>query len=552
MLQLSASSVIALQGGTPAAVNVTVTRPAGTSRPVNLSVVSLPPGVTAQVESPGTGETGKLTFTSQSATAGTYKVTVAASDGVSSGSADLSLIIGIVATVGTQVQNVLTTSMSTSFQPADWDFKFFNQNPQATGPLDALQSQHIRLQAVDGGVPQKTPTSWDFSELDAIVNPVLSVADHSPEFQIAVAPSFMLDAQGHFLDSTYSDFANYCVNLVKYYNQGGFTDAQGVHHASSSPFHITWWGIFNEPNINALTPDQYTRMYNVVVPAMQAADPTLKFVAVELADFGSEPQKFLPTFVSQVAVQVDAVATHYYATCNQKDTDHELFNAVSQFTNHVNFIATTLRTNPRLASVPIWVTENNVNADFNKGGGISACNGTPFVLDLRGTSAYFAAWRPLVFSQLGQAGVRSLYHWDFNADAQFGEVNGQTAATFRSYWVDYWLERFFPAPPGSAVLRVSASESATVEILATRRSDGTLVVMIANHAVHASTDNNGPGDPRTVVVDLSAWSPFTSATLLTIDASTDPAQAPVPTSISPAQRIPITLNGYGVAFLTPR
>ena len=69
-----------------------------------------------------------------------------------------------------------------------------------------------------------------------------------------------------------------------------------------------------------------------------------------------------------------------------------------------------------LAAVPVWVTENNVNADFDKGGGISACNGTPFVTDLRGSSAFFAAWRPYVFSQLGKAGIEALYHWDFDAD----------------------------------------------------------------------------------------------------------------------------------------
>lgn len=66
------------------------------------------------------------------------------------------------------------------------------------------------------------------------------------------------------------------------------------------------------------------------------------------------------------------------------------------------------------------MTENNVNADYDAGNGISACNGTLFVTDLRGSSAFFAAWRPYVFSQLGKAGIRALYHWDYGADAQYG------------------------------------------------------------------------------------------------------------------------------------
>ncbi len=46
-----------------------------------------------------------------------------------------------------------------------------------------------------------------------------------------------------------------------------------------------------------------------------------------------------------------------------------------------------MRTN--LANVPIWVTENNVNADYDNGNGMSNCiPGQKFVLDPRGTSAF--------------------------------------------------------------------------------------------------------------------------------------------------------------------
>ena len=76
------------------------------------------------------------------------------------------------------------------------------------------------------------------------------------------------------------------------------------------------------------------------------------------------------------------------------------------------------------------MTENNVNADYDKGGGISACNGTEFVLDQRGSSAFFAAWRPYVFSQFGKAGAQALYHWDFDADAELHEpIGGELTVT---------------------------------------------------------------------------------------------------------------------------
>ncbi len=555
-IQLSASSLEVLQNGTPASVIVTVSRPAGNSNPVLLTVLLVPAGVSTEISSPGAGSNGQVTFAAQYASAGSHTVTVQASDGATTASANLTLVIAIVATVGTSTNTAvgangkLQTFMATSFQPADWSYTFFIQHPNATAPLSNLLSQHIRLQPLDGATPELDANTWNFYKLDAIVQPVLSVGDHSPEFQIAVAPDFMRNPDGSFVDPTYRQFATYCANLVRYYNAGGFTDSNGVFHKSPSPYPITWWGIFNEPNINQLPTAEYTKMYNVVVPAMQAVDPNLKFAAVELADFGTEPETYLPTFVSRVTAQVDALATHYYSTCNQKDSDQKLFDTISGFVDHVNFIYSTLKSNPSLANVPVWVTENNVNADFNKGGGTSACNGTPFVTDLRGTSAYFAAWRPFVFSRFAQARVSALYHWDFNADAQFGEVDGGTANLYRSYWVDYWLARYFTSPPGADAKTVKASETTTVEILAAEKSDGTLVVLVANHAVQSSTDNNGPGDPRTVVLDLSAWGPFSSGNTLTIDSSTDPGAGPSPVNITPTPHIEISLKGYGATFLS--
>jgi hypothetical protein len=74
--------------------------------------------------------------------------------------------------------------------------------------------------------------------------------------------------------------------------------------------------------------------------------------------------------------------------------------------------------------------------------------------------------------------------------------------------------------------------------------------MIANHAIlNPVTDDNGPGAPRTVIVDVSALGAFSSATELTIDANTDPMHGPSATPVTPASRMMVTLNGYGVTFL---
>jgi len=575
-MTLSASSITAAQDGTPASVTVTITRPAGNSASITLTATSVPSGVTDQITNPGMGNTGSITFTPQTAGSpgsGTYLVTLNATDGTNYTHASLSLVIAIVASVASSVDTsagkdgVLNAFMSTSFQPAEWDDSFFTSNPQATTTLGNLNSQHIRLQPVSQGTPQASDMSWSFAVIDSIVNPVISVADHSPELQLAQAPGWMDDSNGDIETSHFADFAAYAADMVEYYNTAaGFTDSTGVSHVHSATqvTPIQWWGIFNEPNINGLSASDYTTLYNLVVPAMQAAnsDVTIKFVAVELADYSGQPQMYMPTFVAGVTAQADAVATHFYSSCNQMDSDQTVMSTVPGFASDVQYIYSEMATNPSLADLPVWVTENNVNADYANANGYSTCNpGQIFVPDQRGTSAFFAAWRPYVFSQLVKAGAQALYHWDFDADQQYGEVDYNTGQTYLSYWVDYWLQRYFPACPvgvdcantstdaPETILNLSTTDSSSVESLAARNPQGWVTVMIADHAVANASDNNGAGSPRTVIVDLSALGAFSSGTQLTIDATTSATQGPSATSITPAPRVSVVLQGYGVTFL---
>jgi hypothetical protein len=576
-LSLASNTAQIFQGETTSVtVNATLLR-SGSTGSVTLSVAGLPPGATDQIQSPGSGNSGSVAFNAGAAGAGTSSITVTASDGTYSSMANLALTIGASAQIMNGTNGTFGVAMSTSFQPAEWDYTVFQDYSGLTTTLGNLQPQHVRLQGVSEGVPQgaadSSSTAWNFTILDAITQPVLGVGDHSPEFQIAKAPPFIYqgdDSGNNFADTTFQQFAGYAQNLVSYYNEGGFT-ANGHTYVSPSSYPITWWGIYNEPNINndnqaqptPLTPQLYVTMYDTLVPAMQTIDPSIKFAAVELADFQGEPQKWLPAFVdvnTGVKAQVDAMATHFYSSCDQADTDATVFATIApnatnsnfNFVSDVQYFYSEMATNPALASVPLWVTENNVNADYDKGGGISACNGNTFVLDQRGSSAFFAAWRPYVFSQLGKAGIKALYHWDFAADAQFGEVNVTTsqAQLQLSYWVDYWLQRMFPSPPEATLLQYTDTDSTELEILPALNSDGSVTVMVANHAINSPTDNNGPGAPRTINIDVSALGTFTSGSLLTIDANTSVTSGPTATSVTPSPQMTVVFNGYGVAFLT--
>jgi len=572
-VSLGTSSVIVPQDGTQVTLPVTITPLLST---VSVTVTGMPSGVTQQFSTTTSGSLGNVYFAgSTAAAAGSYPAVLTVSENGQTATANFTLVSAVVAKVGSTndttkgINGVLKQFMSTSFQVAEWDGNYFGGSNASSleSTMTAMGPQHIRLQSVSQGVAMSTntgtATDWDFTILDQTVQPVLASADHSPEFQIATAPAWMCLSNGQLdVANHVNDFAAYAANLVRYYNKGGF-DWGGVHFQSASNLPITWWGIFNEPNGNGISNEQYVTIYNTVVPAMLAVDPTIKFSAIEYSDYGlgtgdgGDPMTYLPTFVAPanaggVNAQVNIVSTHFYSSCDQSDTDTDLMNSVPQFAANVSYFYQQLQTRPDLASVPVWVTENNVNADYEGANGMSTCNPSQvFVDDHRGTSVFFAAWRPYVFSQLGKVGNQALYQWDYDGDQQYGEVDS-SGNTYLSYWVDQALASIYPATPASAgqnILELTATDTTTVETLATENADGSVTVMVDNHAVASASDNNGSGAPRTVIVDVSGLGSFSSASELSINSSSSASGAPAATSVTPAARMTIALPGYGVTWL---
>ncbi len=453
----------------------------------------------------------------------------------------------------------LQVAMSTTFQLAPWSYQYFSLLPAAVAPLQKLSPAHTTVQAIDGGIPLTAPGVWDFSKLNTMVPPIQNTGDHSPRFQIATAPAYMSDASGHILPERFSDFAQMSANLVRYYNSGGFTDG-GPLLRSPTQYPITWWGIFNEPNGNGLSPQQYVDLYNAVAPAMLQADPSIQLMALELSDFGTAAESYMPAFVSGVTAPVGVLATHFYSSCSQKDTDAQVFATIPGFVKEVNYIYSQLRSNAAMAGVPVWVTENNVNADFDTGNGMSSCDATQaFTLDPRGTDPFFAAYRSLVYILLGEAGVQALYHWSFAGNQQFGEVDS-TASPYLSYWVDYYLSHWLPASPGQDILQTTQTGCCLwifdsgnplgldTHTLAARNPDGSVLLLLSNHAIHADEDNNGPGTIRDFKLDVSALGSFNRANLVQLDATT-PLGGPVIQELTPAPQMEVILQGYGAAML---
>ncbi len=426
----------------------------------------------------------------------------------------------------------LNEAISTSFQAAPWTDLAFLAHPEIPQLLTNLNPHHINVQVIDQSIPETAPDAWDFTALDRQLQPILASADHSPLLQLAAAPAFL----GTQVTPAYiAGYAAYAATMVRHYSA------------------IHYWGILNEPNYFHISPTDYVAIYNAAAPAMRAVDPTIKLIALELGGEAGDERTYIPTFVRNVKAPLDVVGIHIYATCDRTDTDQTLFNTVPAFTNQLRYVYRALETNLQLRGTPIWVLENNVNADFVNDRGQSTCDPTQtFAEDPRGASAFFPAWRTYEFSRFGKAGVQALYHWVFNGNTQYSEYNTEDTPPHLqlSYWTDYWLGRYFPSATPTQILTTNNPDPPDVEMLATRDSDGTVTVLVSNHAVSNPVDTNGKGRHRTLILDLTALGRFTRVTELTIDSDTDTTRGPTEKNIMPSPRMSLSFNGYGVTFLT--
>jgi hypothetical protein len=451
-------------------------------------------------------------------------------------------------TISPVAAGTFAETLSANVPAIDWDFTF-RSVPAAPSLLAAFKAPHIRMQLGGTTIPQTSATTWDFTALDQFVQASTAASAGSPMLQIASAPSFLYQPNTQtFADPTFNTFAAYSQNLVRYYNLGGFTAPDGFHQpATATP--IAWWSIYNEPNYQQLSPTQYVALYNTVVPAMLAVDPSLHFAALEgplcAPGFGA----YVDAFLGGVSAPVDVIAAHFYASINRSDADATLFATVPVFAQKIASLKNELEQHPNLAETAIWVTETNISSDFPDANGFSSDNpGVMFVPDPRGSNAFAAAWRPYVFSQLGKAGAAALYPWNFAGNVQYGDLNGDTGQLYLTYWIDLALSHFFNHAAGAEILSVAATNAADIETLALRQPDGSVLLMLVNHALANPSDNNGGGAPRVVQLDLSALGTFTSGSTLTIDANTDLRNGPLEETIAPVAAQRISFLGYGVSF----
>jgi hypothetical protein len=316
--------------------------------------------------------------------------------------------------------------------------------PGGQAKLNALHAPLIRLHVGDDGgapaepMPEIQHNQWSFANLDVLVNDVFN-AGQQPLMNIKFAPDWQwtcLTPQtgqaGTVADQTFQAYAQYMARIVSYYNKGTMTTETGtvITNPVGTSHKITYWEPWNEPDLNnetpcapatgvALTPAQYLTMWNAVTAAMLQVDPTVKFVGPASAggQFGSSTStgnQYVDDLMASAVTKPAAISFHSYGYWDNTVTDKWIFdgdnsdpanNCCGGFPDMVNG---TNAIHALYPTVPIWLTEVNVNADW----GADTYK--------RPWSEYAAAWWGTAFQQMAPLNVGIIHQYDIADGAQFG------------------------------------------------------------------------------------------------------------------------------------
>ena len=440
-------------------------------------------------------------------------------------------------------QGTLNTQLSTNLIVPN----VLEQAPGAKSLLANWAPPLVRLHAgADEGDLTLMPAGgqqgdWNFAPLDSLAEAVRAYGGE-PVVNIRYAPNWMWtcsdafnrgrDGVGSLRDPSFDEFAEYMARVVGWYNQGGFIDERGVAHQSTHQGWVHYWEIWNEPDLSdetpchpagggaALTAEQYVVMWNRVASKMLAVDPSLKLVGPAVS--GSAPE-YVPTLLQRAQHKPDVLSFHLYGGGNNSDTDTAMFSG----------LASGVAAADPSWNTPIWVTELNVNSDYET----QDPHGRP-------SGPFGVAWGASAFRALALAGVTLLHQYDFVDEQLFGLVDARSGSTRLPYWRDVLLSRAFPV--GSRVVR-STSSAAGVETLAARRPDGILSVLVVNRSVRDDGETSGSGMPGSVTVQVQGATP-TAIELRQLDRSTDPSREPPAVSVPPATELSFSSPGYGMAL----
>ncbi len=322
-----------------------------------------------------------------------------------------------------------------------------------------------------------------------------------------------------------------------------FTDNGGIVPANGGPPATD-----NSLGGPVFSPLEYKALWDQVVPAMKAVDPTIQVVGpVATNPISLGPQSVIPTALTTSPadnsyldlrdyVQVlmtsgnapDVVSYHGYGGFQgAADTDSALM-------SRIDGIVADIRSNvlPYVGNTPVWHTEANVNA------GNDTTN--------RPALSFGAAWDAELYARLAPLGIGVIHQFTYANSPTFGLITetgsplpGAVAGNpYLPYWVDYWIDHLFL--PGAKILSASNVPTGMDVLAVADPPDFSKVkVLVVNRQVPAT---------NTAVPVVLAGATSSAARLRVIDSTTDLVNGPFVTALGAVQTVNLQLNGYSVGL----
>jgi hypothetical protein len=437
-----------------------------------------------------------------------------------------------------------------------------DQTAAAKRNFAALHLPLVRLHVGDDGDPAAMPEikqgQWSMKALDVLVDDVTRT-HQQPVMNVKFAPDWMWtctkgNRKGRVADATFATYADYMARLVSYYNKGRLTTESGqtIVNPAGTRNRIVYWELWNEPDLSnetpcdppsgqALTPGEYLTMWNAVTAKMAAVDPAIRFIGPATAggQFGSSSgvgNDYITLLMRDGHVKPYAISFHGYGYWDNSVTDKWIFDGDNTGAGGIpDFVKTARLVHRAYPKVPMWITEMNVNADWG---------GDP---QNRPSSAFAAAWWGSAYIQLSPWGVSLLHQYDISESPQFGMIDDQTGRTLLPYWIVKTIDNAFPYK--SVRLRATSSDP-SVQVLAARRPDGHVSILVVDRRIDASDPKGGHGVAAAVRVVLQGVRAG-HATVKMLDATTKAAGGPRTTTAAPG-RVVLAFPGYGLAVVDLR
>ena len=447
--------------------------------------------------------------------------------------------------------------------------------PGAQAKLNALKAPYVRIHVGDDGSPVAMPDvkqgAWDFAALNTLVNNVFA-SGQQPLMNIKYAPDWQWTCAtpqtgqaGTIKDMTFQAYADYMARLVNYYNKGSMTTENGtvITNPSGVSHRITYWEPWNEPDLNnetpcapttgnGLTPSEYVIMWNAVTTSMLQVDASLKFVGPATAgsQFGSSTttgNQYVDMLMTNSSIKPAALSFHGYGYWDNTVTDKWIFDGdnTEPATNCCGGVADLkngiAHLHAKYPTVPIWLTEVNVNADWGND------------VYKRPSSEFAAAWWGTLFQQTAPLNAGIIHQYDVVDGPQFGLIDDQTGNAYISYYAFMMLNQAFPQ--GSTILSSSSSQDGVLS-LAAKKPDGTISIMVVNRMLASSTVKSSCGTggvASPVNVNFSGIN-VTAVSVQQLDknsvsCSSNAASLPAVRTLDASQPITIQFPGYGLAII---